>query len=247
MDSNDIHREVSNHVLNTIPVKPLRYETLNWPLGFLTNRCKRGEEDFTDREKSVSEKILGWRHNLDTEIRRDLVNLNQRRTKEEGYFFPPLVVRAKSGLGKSILLGKVMAELIDAASGVSDGNWPSMQRIVFSQIKDNTSYETLEESICKGMDVYHRRENFEFLFNDTSEIPDGLKIIVIDSLDEHPKREDWWAVTEKLSDAGWKVIWSCRDPDWDIYELSKKIPHKFKYDLQEKENYPWERNVPYGI
>ena len=244
MDSNDIHREVSNHVLNTIPVKPLRYETLNWPLGFLTNRCKRGEEDFTDREKSVSEKILGWRHNLDTEIRRDLVNLNQRRTKEEGYFFPPLVVRAKSGLGKSILLGKVMAELIDAASGVSDGNWPSMQRIVFSQIKDNTSYETLEESICKGMDVYHRRENFEFLFNDTSEIPDGLKIIVIDSLDEHPKREDWWAVTEKLSDAGWKVIWSCRDPDWDIYELSEKIPHKFKYDLQEKENYPWERNVP---
>ena len=103
-----------------------------------------------------------------------------------------------------------MAELIDAASGVNDGNWPSMQRIVFSQIKDNTSYETLEESICKGMDVYHRRENFEFLFNDTSEIPDGLKIIVIDSLDEHPKREDWWAVTEKLSDAGWKVIWSCR-------------------------------------
>ena len=82
------------------------------------------------------------------------------------------------------------------------------------------------------------------MFNDTSEIPDGLKIIVIDSLDEHPKREDWWAVTEKLSDAGWKVIWSCRDPDWDIYELSEKIPHKFKYDLQEKENYPWERNVP---
>ena len=44
MDSNDIHREVSNHVLNTIPVKPLRYETLNWPLGFLqidANEVKR--------------------------------------------------------------------------------------------------------------------------------------------------------------------------------------------------------------
>ena len=140
----------------------------------------------------VSEKILGWRHNLDTEIRRDLLNLTQRRTKEEESVFPPLVVRAKSGLGKSILLGKVMAELIDAASGFGDGNWPTMERIVFSQIKDNTSYETLEESICKGMDVYHRRDNFEFLFSDTSEIPDGLKIIVIDSLDEHPKREDWW-------------------------------------------------------
>lgn len=243
-DWHDIHREVSNHVLNTIPVKPLRYETLNWPLGFLTNRCKRGEGDFTDREKSVSEKILGWRHNLDNEIRRDLAHLEQRRTKEEGYFFPPLVVRAKSGLGKSILLGKVMAELIDAGSGFGDGNWPTMQRIVFSQIKDNTSYETLEESICKGMDVYHRRDNLEFLFNDTSEIPDGLKIIVIDSLDEHPKREDWWAVSERLSDEGWKVIWSCRDPDWDIYELAEKIPDKFKYDLQEEENYPWERGVP---
>ena len=31
----DILREVSIHVLNTIPVKPLRYETLN-PAGFLT-------------------------------------------------------------------------------------------------------------------------------------------------------------------------------------------------------------------
>ena len=29
-----------------------------------------------------------------------------------------------------------------------------------------------------------------------------------------------------------------------LYELAEKIPDKFKYDLQEKENYPWERGVP---
>jgi len=253
-ERHDIHREVSNHVLNTIPVKPLRYETLNWPLGFLTTRCKKGDSGFTQREKDVSGKILGWTHKLDSIIRRDLKNLKEKRTKTKGKsFFPPLVVRAKSGWGKSILLGKVIAELIDAASGLGDGSWPSIQRIVFSQIKDNTSFESLEESICQGMDVYHRRENFEFMFNDTNSIPAGEKIIVIDSLDEHPNRADWWIVSEKLSNEGWKVIWSCRDPDWEIYNLSEKIPEEFKYDLptvkeklnrQEKEKYPWEWSVP---
>ena len=107
-----------------------------------------------------------------------------------------------------------MSELIDSASGLGEENWPSMRRIVFSQIKDNTSFETLEESICQGMDVYHRRENFDFMFSDTESIPPGEKIILIDSLDEHPNRADWWNVTKKLSNEGWKVIWSCRDPDW---------------------------------
>lgn len=240
----DILREVSIHVLNTIPVKPLRYETLKSPLGFLTNRCKREPSTFTQREKDVSDKILGWQYNLDSEIRNDLIKLDQKRTKDNQYFFPPLVVRAKSGLGKSVLLGKVMSELIDSANGLGEENWPSMRRIVFSQIKDNTSFETLEESICQGMDVYHRRENFDFMFSDTESIPPGEKIILIDSLDEHPNRADWWNVTKKLSNEGWKVIWSCRDPDWEIYRLSEKIPQEFKYDLQDGENYPWERDVP---
>ena len=109
-ERHDIHREVSNHVLNTIPVKPLRYETLNWPLGFLTTRCKKGDSGFTQREKDVSGKILGWTHKLDSIIRRDLKNLKEKRTKTKGKsFFPPLVVRAKSGWGKSILLGKVIS------------------------------------------------------------------------------------------------------------------------------------------
>ena len=240
----DILREVSIHVLNTIPVKPLRYETLKSPLGFLTTRCKREPSTFTQREKDVSDKILGWQYNLDSEIRNDLIKLDQKRTKDNQYFFPPLVVRAKSGLGKSVLLGKVMSELIDSANGLGEENWPSMRRIVFSQIKDNTSFETLEESICQGMDVYHRRENFDFMFSDTESIPPGEKIILIDSLDEHPNRADWWNVTKKLSNEGWKVIWSCRDPDWEIYRLSEKIPQEFKYDLQDGENYPWERDVP---
>jgi len=244
----DILKEVSNHVINTIPVKPLRYETLKWPLGFLTARCKQRGSGFTQREKDVSEKILGWLHKLDLIILRDLKKLDQKRTKQGNSFFPPLVVRAKSGWGKSILLGKVIAELIDAASGLGGKNWPSMQRIVFSQIKDNTSFESLEESICQGMDVYHRRENFEFMFSDTNSIPAGEKIIVIDSLDEHPNRADWWIVSEKLSNEGWKVIWSCRDPDWEIYSLSEKIPGEFKYDLpivnKKKEKYPWEWKVP---
>ncbi|DAC14551.1 MAG TPA: hypothetical protein D7I06_08755, partial [Candidatus Poseidoniales archaeon] len=188
--------------------------------------------------------ILGWQYNLDSEIRNDLIKLDQKRTKDNQYFFPPLVVRAKSGLGKSVLLGKVMSELIDSANGLGEENWPSMRRIVFSQIKDNTSFETLEESICQGMDVYHRRENFDFMFSDTESIPPGEKIILIDSLDEHPNRADWWNVTKKLSNEGWKVIWSCRDPDWEIYRLSEKIPQEFKYDLQDGENYPWERDVP---
>ena len=119
-----IHRTVSLHVLNYIPVMPIRPENSQWPLGFMTNRCRNAlrhiesEEQFTRDEIEVSRKILEWERGLDGQVK-DIIrheSWKKQKAGKKSWFYPPVVIRAKAGTGKSILVGKIMAELIDAAS-----------------------------------------------------------------------------------------------------------------------------------
>ena len=224
-----IHRSVSNHVLKFIPVTPKRAESLTWPLGFLTARCKeaskdiQGDHPFTKSEMRVSEKILPWVARLDIRFRDQINELKQERYSKKGAYegksyFPPLVIRAKSGFGKSILLGKVVAELIDSKFFDGSNEWRTYDRIVFSQLKDQTG-DSLEYAICNGMDDHHKCDDLETFFEKTKEISMGQKVLLIDSLDEHSQRKQWWKISERLSAAGWMVVWSCRDPDWNHHKL----------------------------
>ena len=83
--SEAIHRSVSNHVLKFIPVTPNRAESLTWPLGFLTARCKAASKEiqtdyeFTKSEIRVSEKILPWEAMLDIRFRDQINELKQKR------------------------------------------------------------------------------------------------------------------------------------------------------------------------
>ena len=226
-----IHRTVSNHVLRFIPVAPKRAESLTWPLGFLTARCKVASKDiqtdyqFTKSEIRVSEKILPWEAMLDIRFRDQINELKQERYTKGEYegkpYFPPLVIRAKSGFGKSILLGKVVAELIDSKFFNGSNEWRTYDRIVFSQLKDQTG-DSLEYALCNGMDDFHQCEDLKTFFDKTKEISSGRKVLLIDSLDEHTQRKQWWKISERLSAEGWMVVWSCRDPDWNYHELGEE-------------------------
>ena len=83
MDENrGIHREVSIHVLNYIPLSPLRHQMSKWPLGFMTQRCNDVnrrrlkdpnkpplDTDFSDIELDLSGKLLQWAHKLPNQVR----------------------------------------------------------------------------------------------------------------------------------------------------------------------------------
>lgn len=246
-----IHRTVSNYVLNYIPLTPMRPQMSEWPLGFMTKRCKEDferleleqidESDFTDSELEVSGRLFGWKKEIDDQVRKAIQkekwgledNLSKSKLNRPT-FYPPLVIRSKSGYGKSILFGKILAELIDAKYSTEQvSDWPVYSRIVYSQLKDQVA-TTLEEAICQGMDGFHRSKNLNEFFEATEQLASGEKILFIDSLDEHPRAIDWWEISLKLSDYGWRVVWACRDPDWsylalgdgkeDFYKPSDKNP-----------------------
>ena len=69
------------------------------------------------------------------------------------------------------------------------------------------------------MDDHHKCDDLETFFEKTKEISMGQKVLLIDSLDEHSQRKQWWKISERLSAAGWMVVWSCRDPDWNHHKL----------------------------
>ena len=234
-----IDRTVSNFVLNYIPLTPSRPQMSEWPLGFMTKRCKDDfelrklgqieESDyFTDGELDVSGRLFGWVSEIDDKVRKAIDKekwiMEENLSKSKHLlpsFYPPLVIRSKSGYGKSILFGKILAELIDAKfapEGKSEWQWPIYSRIVYSQLKDQVAI-SLEEAICQGMDGFHRGTNLEDFFNNTNHIDSGDKILFIDSLDEHPKAQDWWDISLRLSYHGWRVVWACRDPDWNYLNL----------------------------
>ena len=121
-----------------------------------------------------------------------------------------------------MLIGKLMAELIDAKYSANSNGWPIYERLVYSQLKDQTG-ENLEYAICNGMDGHHKCNNLDSFFDRTQAIPVGDKLILIDSLDENAGRKDWWKISQRLSEQGWRVLWTCRDPDWDAYNLSKQV------------------------
>ena len=235
-----IHRTVSNHVLNYIPLTPDRPQMSEWPLGFMTERCKDDygqirrdlkkteDSDFTSSELEVSGRLFPWKKEIDDQVRKEIDkkkwvlenNLSESRQRHPT-FYPPLVIRSKSGFGKSILIGKIISELVDVKfSSPFDSEWPIFDRIVYSQLKDQSATD-LEMAVCNGMDLFHKRANLDLFFECTNEVKNGEKIILIDSLDEHPKAKDWWEMSLRFSEKGWRVIWACRDPDWNYLGLGK--------------------------
>ena len=240
MDENrGIHREVAIHVLNYIPLSPLRHQMSKWPLGFMTQRCNEAhsrrlknpnkpplDTDFSDIELDLSGKLLPWTLDLPNLVREEITpetwtleQISAQSKESRLSFYPPIVIRSKSGHGKSMLLGKVVAELLDAKySEKEESDWPIYNRIVYSQIKDQSA-ASLEQAICNGMDDFHKQPNLDWFFEETKEAPPGEKILFIDSLDEHPDAEEWWNISLRLSDNGWRVVWTCRDPDWTSLSL----------------------------
>ena len=76
-----IDRTVSNFVLNYIPLTPRRPQMSEWPLGFMTRRCKdefiRGEleqikesDSFSDDELDVSGRLFDWVMEIDDQVRK---------------------------------------------------------------------------------------------------------------------------------------------------------------------------------
>lgn len=238
-----IHKMVSLRVLEYVPVKPESPEKLDWPLRFMTTNCKAASKiksnEYTNTEYKVSSKILDTKDRLDRKVRREIMELGYEEDENGNSFIPPLVLRAESGLGKSILIGKVVSELISAAFSDEESDWPKYNRIVYSQLKDKSKGQ-LESSICKGMDTYHQCLRLEQFFSKTKHLE--KKIIFIDSLDEHEDRSSWWDVTNKLSNEGWTVVWACRDPDWDHHSLGNdqkiNLP---KYKPKDGEKKHWDR------
>ena len=111
----------------------------------------------------------------------------------------PYVVRAKSGLGKSILLGKAVAELINVRHNVENSVWPRFEKIIFSQLKDSVLWmdKDLETAICEGLDEAHKCENFESeTFERENENP---HIVIIDSLDEHLRENNGGKLVKNYS------------------------------------------------
>ena len=79
----------------------------------------------------VSIKLLRWKRNLDVKLSEALspknwvqerIGLEFREEAGAAMFYPPIAIRAKSGYGKSMLFGKIIAELIDAKFTRNDEN-----------------------------------------------------------------------------------------------------------------------------
>lgn len=255
--SNDraIHRTVSGHVLNYIPLTPFSSQFCEWPLGFMTERCKKDttnnvqDSQFTESEMDVSIKLLRWIRNLDVKLCEALspknwvqerIGLEFREEAGAAMFYPPIAIRAKSGYGKSMLFGKLIAELVDAKFTENGGNeWPVYNRIVYSQLKDQMA-SNLEEAVCRGLDKFHQCPNLETFFELTKDVPAGQKILFIDSLDEHPEAKEWWNISLILSKNGWRVVWACRDPDWNTLQLSSQVKSNFYSRLDGNTDLHWE-------
>jgi len=245
------HRQVSLHVLNDLPIKPMRAETLPWPIAFLTDDCKEaartdGQSKYSPREKNLSKRIFGWRGGLDVQIT-ELLEKSRKPIKLSSgdIFWKPIVIRALSGLGKSILIGKVIAELINSNENSLDNEWPKFDKILFSQLKDSKRHSELEKAVCMGLDVNHRCDELNQLFENVKG-ENGQKIIFIDSLDEHEKSRDWWDITSEFSKKGWIVVWTCRDPDWAHHKLGNFeseggiIPDEIS-NIFDKGQEPWQQ------
>ena len=43
----------------------------------------------------------------------------------------------------------------------------------------------------------------------------------------------------KFSQYGWKVVWSCRNPDFDRHDLIKQIPKSCVNKYENEQNSPW--------
>ena len=101
------------------------------------NDNEESEEQFCD-EREVSRKILEWQRRIGWTSKRyyptRVVEEAEKQAKRS-WFYPPIVIRAKAGTGKSILVGKIMAELIDAGVDNNLQQWPIFDRIVYSQLK----------------------------------------------------------------------------------------------------------------
>ena len=244
----EIHRIVSNHVLNYIPIKPKSAANLRFPIGFMTDQCRLAAKEsnnvtpFSSRELKLAGKLLPWTENIDSTILDNIIGNEEKFYDEdqEIEYQIPLVVRALSGKGKTMLFGKIVAQMIYDYHDQTDGQnvETESKRILFSQLKDSHEKASLEKAICLGLDKYHNPcRTVESLNEMVGEVDE--KIIFIDSLDEHPAREQWWEISMKFSQYGWKVVWSCRNPDFDRHDLIKQIPKSCKNRYENEKNSPW--------
>lgn len=246
-ESLEIHRIVSNHVLNYIPIKPKSAANLRFPIGFMTNQCRLAAKDdkktssFSVRELRLAGKLLPWAESIDSKI---LENIDKNEIfyddKLDTEYQIPLVVRALSGKGKTMLFSKLAAQMIYDHHNQNDEQKtePKTKRILFSQLKDNLERVSLESALCLGLDKFHNHcRTVEALDTTVGEVDE--KIIFIDSLDEHPAREQWWEISMKFSQYGWKVVWSCRNPDFDRHDLIKQIPKSCVNKYENEQNSPW--------
>ena len=236
IDSNNVelHKIAAQKVLDNVPVRPNGAYSLKNPLGYLTSKCSSTHSDkFTQREILSSKRIFGWQNNLDLKIRRTLNQIIEQRDFDLSEWYkdrdhnPPLVIRASSGAGKSILLAKIFSELIEhilAPDRILDNEkiegaeeWPKFDQVVFSQLRNN-----------QNKSIYSREkiDNFEG-FNKSYPSGNRKNILIIDSLDEHNDAKSWYDFSKKIG-KNWFVIWSCRDPDWDNHELSCSVAKEDK-------------------
>lgn len=243
----EIHRTVSNHVLNYIPIKPKSAANLKFPIGFMTDQCRLAAKEtnkvtsFSSRELKLAGKLLPWAESIDSKI---LESIHKNEIfyddNQEIEYQIPLVVRALSGKGKTMLFAKIVAQMIyDYHNQINEQKTKyKSKRILFSQLKDSYEKTNLEKAICLGLDKFHNHcRTIEDLDNTVGQVDE--KIIFIDSLDEHPAREQWWKISMKFSKYGWKVVWSCRNPDFDRHDLVKQIPKSCVNKYENEQNSPW--------
>ena len=97
------------------------------------------------------------------------------------------------------------------------------KRILFSQLKDNLEKVSLESALCLGLDKFHNHcRTIETLDSTVGEVDE--KIIFIDSLDEHPAREQWWEISMKFSGNMAGKSYGHVETDFDRHDLIKQIP-----------------------
>lgn len=205
-----LRRDVALHALASLSTKPNNVENREKPWSFLIDTNDPLRQQFREwggRGGGLHERL---REAFD----------NYRNWKNEA----PLVITAFSGGGKTMLMSQVVASLLEAHDD-KNSKWP-LFNVLFSQLKNNDHVEAdLERAICSGIDPSRRALSLDALKRRIGEAEHPVCLIV-DSLDEHPEKGQWWSVFEKVRELGWIMVIACRKTDFetirkDCFRLQK--------------------------
>ena len=76
------------------------------------------------------------------------------------------------------------------------------------------------------MDKFHQCSNLETFFELTKRLlPD--KKFCLSTVLMSIRKPKWWNISLLLSKNGWRVVWACRDPDWNTLQLSSQVKSNF--------------------